>query len=52
MSEKPLDMILGLFMIQYGNTAVYVKWVIKLNKQGVSEKKFSETFKVNYTRNN
>ena len=48
MSEKLLGKTLRLFMIQYGNRVADAEWVIKLNKQGVSEK--SETFKVNYTR--
>ena len=38
MSEKRLGKTLRLFMIQYGNRVVDVEWVIKLNKQGVSEK--------------
>ena len=38
MSEKILDVTLRLLMIHYGNRVVDVDWVVKLNKQGVSEK--------------
>ena len=38
MSGKALDVNVRFFMIQYGNRVVVVEWVIKLNKQGVSEK--------------
>ena len=38
MSQKLLDVIFILFVIQYGNRVADVEWVIKLNKQGVSEK--------------
>ena len=34
----------------HGNIVVDVGWVVNLNKQVVSEKKNSETFKVYYTR--
>ena len=34
----------------YGNIVVDVEWVVNLNKQVASEKKNTETFKVNYTR--
>ena len=33
-------------MIQYGNTVVDVEWVIKLNKQSVSEKIIVKLFKL------
>ena len=38
MSEKLLDVTLRLPIILYGNRVVDVKWVITLNKLGVSEK--------------
>ena len=50
MSEKLLNVTLRFFMLQCGNRVLDVEEVIKLNKQGISEKKYSETFKVNYTR--
>ena len=50
MSEKRLDVTLRVFMIQYGNRVVDVEWVIKLNKQDVSEKSMVKLFKVSYTR--
>ena len=46
MSEKLLDMILRLLMIQYGNRVVDAEWVIKLNKQGVSEKRIVKLLKL------
>ena len=46
MSEKRLDMTLRLFMIQYGNKVVDVEWVIKLNKQDVSEKSIVKLLKL------
>ena len=46
MSEKPLDGILTLLMIQYGNRVVDVEWVIKLNKQVVSEKRIFKLLKL------
>ena len=46
MSEKLLDMILRLFMIQYGNRVFDLEWVIKLNKQGVSEKSIVKLLKL------
>ena len=46
MSEKPLDVILTLLMIQYGNRVVDVEWVIKLNKQVVSEKRIFKLLKL------
>ena len=33
-------------MIQYGNRVVDVEWVIKLNKQGVSEKRIVKLLKL------
>ena len=46
MSEKLLDVILTLLMIQYGNRVVDVEWVIKLNKQVVSEKRIFKLLKL------
>ena len=46
MSEKRLDMTLRLFMIQYGNKVVDVEWVMKLNKQDVSEKSIVKLLKL------
>ena len=46
MSEKRLGKTLRLFMIQYGNRVVDVEWVIKLNKQGVSEKSIAKLLKL------
>ena len=46
MSEKRLDVTLRLFMIQYGNKVVDVEWVIKLNKQDVSEKSIVKLIKL------
>ena len=46
MSEKLLDVTLRLFMIQYGNRVVDVEWVIKLNKQAVSEKSIVKRLKL------
>ena len=43
---KLLDLTLRLFMIQYGNRVVDVEWVIKLNKQGVSEKSIVKILKL------
>ena len=46
MSEKLLDVILTLLMIQYGNRVVDVEWVIKLNKLVVSEKRIFKLLKL------
>ena len=46
MSEKRLDMTLRLFIIQYGNKVVDVEWVMKLNKQDVSEKSIVKLLKL------
>ena len=46
MPEKLLDVTLRLFMVQYGNRVVDVEWVIKLNKQGVSEKSIVKLLKL------
>ena len=46
MSEKLLDVILTLLMMQYGNRVVDVEWVIKLNKQVVSEKRIFKLLKL------
>ena len=46
MSGKLLDLRWRLFMIQYGNRAGDVEWVIKLNKQGVSEKSIVKLLKL------
>ena len=46
MSEKRLDVTLRLFMIQYGNKVVDVEWLIKLNKQDVSEKSIVKLLKL------
>ena len=46
MSEKLLGKTLRLFMIQYGNRVVDAEWVIKLNKQGVSEKSIVKLLKL------
>ena len=46
MSEKRLSVTLRLFMIQYGNSVADVEWVIKLNKQGVSEKSIVKLLKL------
>ena len=46
MSEKRLDVTLRVFMIQYGNRVVDVEWVIKLNKQDVSEKSIVKLLKL------
>ena len=46
MSEKLLDLTLRLFMIEYGNRVFDVEWVIKLNKQGISEKSIVKLLKL------
>ena len=46
MFEKLLDVTVRLLMIQYGNRAVDVEWVIKLNKQDVSEKSIAKLLKL------
>ena len=46
MFEKRLDVTLRLFMIQYGNKVVDVEWLIKLNKQDVSEKSIVKLLKL------
>ena len=46
MSGKLLDMILRLFMIQYGNRVADAEWVIKLNKQDASEKSIKKLLKL------
>ena len=46
MSEKLLDVILTLLMIQYDNRVVDVESVIKLNKQVVSEKRIFKLLKL------
>ena len=38
MAEKALNVNVRFFMIQYADRVLVVEWVIKLNKQGVSEK--------------
>ena len=46
MSEKLLDVTLASFMIQYGNRVADVEWVIKENKQDVSEKSIVKLLKL------
>ena len=46
MSEKLLDVTSRVFMIQYSNRVVDVEWVIKLNKQDVSEKSIVKLLKL------
>ena len=46
MSGKALDVNVRFFMIEYGNRVVIVEWVIKLSKQGVSEKSVVKLLKL------
>ena len=46
MSKKRLDVTLRLFMIQYGNRAVDMEWVIRLNKQFLSGKSIVKLLKL------